>query len=133
DLARTDTEARFAAMSDARRAVEAVGGDDAVARIAAERANLLHDLAEQARAHLARRFGLMALEQGLRRYRDSHRSAMLARASAAFGRLRRGAYAGLAAQPDGASEVLVAVPAQGGAKLATDLSKGTRFQLYLAL
>lgn len=133
ELARAETEARFAALTDARRAVDAVGGDDAVARIVADRANLLHDLAEQARAHLARRFALMALEQGLRRYRDSHRSAMLARASEAFARLSRGAYAGLAAQPDGGSEVLVAVPAQGGAKLATDLSKGTRFQLYLAL
>ncbi len=75
----------------------------------------------------------MALEQAVRRYRDSHRSAMLARASAAFAQLSRGAYTHLAAQPEGGSEVLVAVPAQGGAKLATDLSKGTRFQLYLAL
>ena len=58
---------------------------------------------------------------------------MLARASDAFSRLSRGAYAGLAAQPDGAQEVLVALPAGGGARLATDLSKGTRFQLYLAL
>ncbi len=58
---------------------------------------------------------------------------MLARASGAFSRLSNGAYTGLAAQPDGAQEVLVALPAGGGAKLAADLSKGTRFQLYLAL
>jgi uncharacterized protein YhaN len=58
---------------------------------------------------------------------------MLARASDAFAQLSRGAYAGLAAQPDGSTEVLVALPQGGGAKLATDLSKGTRFQLYLAL
>ena len=58
---------------------------------------------------------------------------MLSRASAAFRTLSRGAYSGLAAQPEGASEVLVALPASGGSKLAADLSKGTRFQLYLAL
>ena len=133
DLARSDTAARYAELIDTKKAVCAIGGDDAVSRIAAERANLLHSLAEQAKDHLARRFAVVALEQGLRRYRDSHRSAMLARASEAFRQLSRGAYSGLAAQPDGLSEVLVAQAAKGGAKLATDLSKGTRFQLYLAL
>jgi uncharacterized protein YhaN len=132
-LARADSEAGFAELTEARRALQAIGGDDAVARIVAERANLLDELADQTRAHLAQRFGLMAFEQGLRRYRDSHRSTMLARASDAFRQLSRGAYTGLAAQPEANSEVLVALPATGGAKLATDLSKGTRFQLYLAL
>ncbi|MCW1918145.1 AAA family ATPase [Rhodobacter sp. KR11] len=132
-LARAETEAAFAALTEARRALAAVGGDDAVARIAFDRANLVNDLAEAARAHLGQRLALMAFEAGLRRYRESHRSAMLARASEAFSRLSQGAYRGLDAQPEGGSEVLVALPAQGGAKLAADLSKGTRFQLYLAL
>jgi uncharacterized protein YhaN len=132
-LAKGDSETRLAELTEARRLLLAVGGDDAVARIVAERANLLNELAEQTRAHLAQRFGLMAFEQGLRRYRDSHRSAMLARASDAFRQLSGGAYTGLAAQPEGTSEILVALPAEGGSKLATDLSKGTRFQLYLAL
>lgn len=130
---RAAAEESFAALREARRRLEAVGGDDAVARIEAERANLLNALAEDSRAHLAARFGLIAFETALRRYRDSHRSAMLARASEAFAALSRGAYAGLSAEPDGAQERLVALPAAGGAKLAADLSKGTRFQLYLAL
>ncbi|RWR52475.1 chromosome segregation protein SMC [Sinirhodobacter ferrireducens] len=130
---RAVAEESFAALREARRRLEAVGGDDAVARIEAERANLLNALAEDSRAHLAARFGLIAFETALRRYRDSHRSAMLARASEAFAALSRGAYAGLSAEPDGAQERLVALPAAGGAKLAADLSKGTRFQLYLAL
>lgn len=133
ETARADAEESFAALREARRRLEAVGGDDAVARIEAERANLLNALAEDSRAHLAARFGLIAFETALRRYRDSHRSAMLARASEAFAALSRGAYAGLSAEPDGAQERLVALPAAGGAKLAADLSKGTRFQLYLAL
>ncbi|PWL16461.1 chromosome segregation protein SMC [Falsochrobactrum shanghaiense] len=132
-LLRNETEARHSAYLEAKRRIEAVGGDDALAHIAAERANLLLETRERAQAHLASRFGLLAFETGLRRYRDKHRSAMLARASNAFSQLSRGAYSGLAAQPDGAQEVLVALPAEGGAKLAVDLSKGTRFQLYLAL
>lgn len=132
-LLRDETEARLSAHLEAKRRIEAVGGDDILARIAADRANLLLETRERAQAHLASRFGLLAFEAGLRRYRDQHRSAMLARASDAFSQLSRGAYSGLAAQPDGAQEVLVALPAEGGAKLAVDLSKGTRFQLYLAL
>ena len=132
-LARSDAEARFADLAEARRALAAIGGDDAVARLATERANLLNALHDQALDHLEKRFGLMAFEQGLRRYRDSHRSGMLARASDAFRHLTCGEYTGLAAQPEGTTEVLVALPGKGGAKLATDLSKGTRFQLYLAL
>ncbi|MDO5656756.1 MAG: metallophosphoesterase [Paracoccus sp. (in: a-proteobacteria)] len=109
------------------------GNHDALAHLAAERANLLLEARERANALLASRFGLLAFDVGLRRYRDRHRSAMLARASDAFSQLSRGAYSGLAAQPDGAQEVLVVLPAHGGAELAADLSKGTRFQLYLAL
>ncbi len=132
-ILRNDTETCLAAHLDAKRRIEAVGGDDALARIAATRENLLLEIRERAETHLARRFGLIALEAGLRRYRDQHRSSMLTRASEAFSRLSRRAYSGLAAQPDGTQEVLVAVAAGGGAKLAVDLSKGTRFQLYLAL
>ncbi|HQU69965.1 MAG TPA: AAA family ATPase [Albidovulum sp.] len=132
-ILRNDTETRLAAHLEAKRRIEAVGGDDALARIAAMRENLLLEIRERAEAHLAGRFGLIAFEAGLRRYRDQHRSAMLTRASEAFSRLSQGAYSGLAAQPDGGQEVLVALSAGGGAKLAIDLSKGTRFQLYLAL
>ncbi|MFB9224177.1 ATP-binding protein [Paracoccus cavernae] len=133
DLARQHSQERFAALSEARRQRDAVGGDDAVALIESERANLLNLLREKSREHLAARFGLIALEHGLRRFRDSHRSAMLARASEAFRQLSRNRYQGLAAEPDGSNEVLLAIPREGGAKLAAQLSKGTRFQLYLAL
>ncbi|MBC7478833.1 MAG: AAA family ATPase, partial [Pseudorhodobacter sp.] len=134
DQASTILQTSFAAMTEAQRQLLAVGGDDAVARIETARANVLEDLADQARAHLARRLGILVLDKGLQRYRDSHRSAMLARASAAFETLTRGAYRSLAAQPtDAGREVLVAVARDGAAKLASELSKGTRFQLYLAL
>ncbi len=132
-LQRHETEARHAAYLTAKAKLDAIGGDDALARIASTRANLLLEMRDRVQDHLARRFGLMAFEAGLRRYREQHRSAMLARASDAFSVLSGGAYGGLSAQPDGAREVLVAQSAAGGAKFAADLSKGTRFQLYLAL
>ncbi|MFV0383508.1 AAA family ATPase [Paracoccus sp. (in: a-proteobacteria)] len=132
-LQRDETETRHSACLEARRLVDDVGGDDALARIAQNRANLLQDTRERVQDHLAARIGLIAFEAGLRRYRDQHRSAMLNRASDAFRQLSCGAYASLAAQPDGAQEVLVAHSKGGAAKLAADMSKGTRFQLYLAL
>ncbi len=98
-----------------------------------QRQTLLIETAEAARKHLRQRFGILALDHGLRTYRDSHRSAMMLRASDAFRTISRGAYTGLAAQPDKDREVLVALSANGASKRAQDLSKGTRFQLYLAL
>ncbi len=58
---------------------------------------------------------------------------MMASASDAFRIISRGGYKGLATQPNRDSEILVAVGADGGSKVASELSKGTRFQLYLAL
>jgi uncharacterized protein YhaN len=58
---------------------------------------------------------------------------MMTRASDAFRTISRGAYTGVAAQPGKDGEVLIAVSANGGSKIADELSKGARFQLYLAL
>ncbi|MBB3313343.1 hypothetical protein FHT78_005135 [Rhizobium sp. BK196] len=58
---------------------------------------------------------------------------LLQRASEAFRTTSRGAYTGVAAQPGKDGELLIAVSAKGGSKIADELSKGARFQLYLAL
>ena len=58
---------------------------------------------------------------------------MMERASAAFRQISCGAYSGLTTQADGESEVLLGLDHAGGSKLADQMSKGTRFQLYLAL
>jgi uncharacterized protein YhaN len=58
---------------------------------------------------------------------------MMTRASEAFRTISRGAYTGLVAQPGRDGDTLIAVSAEGGSKAADKLSKGTRFQLYLAL
>ena len=123
----------FSAHSKAIDRVEAVRGDDAVARIEEHRRTTLLEIEERALRYLKIRVGSAAAEQALRAYRDRHRSSMMARASEAFQTISRGAYTGLATQPDKDDEILIALAAEGGSKLASELSKGTRFQLYLAL
>lgn len=123
----------FADHGKAADGVEAVGGDDAVARLEEKRRTILLDIEERALRYLRLRVGAAAAEQALRAYRDQHRSSMMARASDAFRIISRGAYSGLATQPDRDSEVLIAVGADGRSREAGELSKGTRFQLYLAL
>jgi len=123
----------FSEHSKASDRLEAVGGDDAVARIEERRRTTLLEIEEGAKRYLRLRLGVAAAEQALRIYRDQHRSSMMARASEAFKIISRDAYKGLTTQPNRDSEVLVAVGANDGSKVASDLSKGTRFQLYLAL
>jgi uncharacterized protein YhaN len=123
----------FSVHSKALDQVEAVGGDGAVARIEEEKRTLLLDIEDRALRYLRLKLGAAAAEQALRAYRDRHRSSMMARASQAFATISRGAYTGLAAQPEKDGEILIALAAGGGSKEAAELSKGTRFQLYLAL
>lgn len=123
----------FTEHSKASDRVEAVGGDDAVARLEESRRTTLLEIEEGALGYLRRRLGIAAAEQALRAYRDKHRSSMMGRASQAFRTVSRGAYTALTTQPDKDDEYLVAVGSNTGSKIASALSKGTRFQLYLAL
>jgi uncharacterized protein YhaN len=93
----------------------------------------LEEIKEGARRYLTLRAGVAAADEALRLYRDRHRGAMMERASKAFSEISRGAYRGLTTQPSGQSEILIALGADGGSKAAEQLSKGARFQLYLAL
>lgn len=126
-------EAAYADLSSAERARDALGHDSAPARLEAERAALMAQIVEDAQAYLARQAGILAVQQGLRLYRETHRSSMMARAAEAFALLTGGRYRGLATQPDGKEDILIAQLADGGTKEVKTLSKGTRFQLYLAL
>ena len=111
----------------------AVGSGDDAARLEQQRRTALLEIEEGAREWLRVRLGVLAAERALDAWRDAHRSSMMEHASRAFHIVSRGAYERLEAQLGDKREVLVGVPAAGGAKLATELSKGTRFQLYLAL
>lgn len=123
----------FSAHSKAIDRIEAIGGDGTVAKIEERRSTILLEIEDGALRYLKLSTGIAAAEQALWIYRDRHRSSMMAHASKAFRTISRGAYKDLTAQPGKESEILVAISAEGGSKVASELSKGTRFQLYLAL
>lgn len=113
--------------------LEAIGGDSAVARIDTERRTVLLEIEEKATRYIQLKIGVMAAANALRVYREHHRSGMMTRASDAFAMMTRGQYSGLTTQPVKGGEVLIAMQSDGQSKVADALSKGARFQLYLAL
>lgn len=113
--------------------LDAIGGDSAVARIDAERRTVVLEIEEKAVRYIELKLGVMAAGNALRVYRERHRSGMMARASEAFALMTRGQYSGLATQPVKGGEILIALQRDGQSKVADALSKGARFQLYLAL
>ena len=127
------TRELFAASKEAIDRINAIGGDDAAARIEERRRTQLLEVEEKASQYLRLRLGIAAADRALRAYRDQHRSSMMTQASHAFTLISRGAYRGLTTQPGKDGDILVALSADGSSKLAADLSKGTRSQLYLAL
>ncbi|WP_114965014.1 YhaN family protein [Alkalilacustris brevis] len=135
DLARAEdqlTEATEARVT-ASQALSRVTGDADIAALTERKATLGLELEEAALEHLELSIGHRLAEEAIRRYRDTHRSGMLAATERCFAALTRGAYARLTTQPDGADETLLAVDGDGTAKRVAEMSKGTRFQLYLAL
>lgn len=123
----------FADKARATDRLTAIGGDDAAARLEASRRTSLMEIEELAIRYLRLRSGSLIAEHGIRAYRDRHRSAMMNRASEAFRLITRDEYTGLAARPDKDREALIGLSRHGGSKLAVEMSKGTQFQLYLAL
>jgi uncharacterized protein YhaN len=123
----------YAAYKDAEKQIEAIGGDAKVAEIEEQRRTILLAIEEGARRYMRLRAGAVATEQALRLYRERHRSSMMARASEALRIISHGTYTHLTTQPDRDSEVLIAIAADKSSKLVTEMSRGTRFQLYLAL
>jgi uncharacterized protein YhaN len=126
-------ETLFHEWKSAQSALNSVDGDAAVARIEEERRTLLLDIEAQAERYLTLSIGALVAENALSTYRDRHRNSMMRRAASAFATITRGGFADLITTPGKTSEVLVGVRADGGSMLASEMSKGTRFQLYLAL
>lgn len=124
---------RYAELTRAKERIDAVGGDDAVVRLEAERSTILVEVQELALNYLKLRAGTMAAENALSIYREQHRSSMMRRASAAFSQITRGEYSGLSTVPDRDREILIGVGKDGGSKESQIMSTGTRYQLYLAL
>lgn len=123
----------FADRSRAEDRLNAIGGDDAVARLEGERRTVLLEIEDLALRYLRLKTGGLVATHALRAYREKHRSSMMKRASEAFRLITRDDYSGLATRPEKDREILIGISRNGGSKLAADMSKGTRFQLYLAL
>ncbi len=118
---------------DAERLRGVVGEDGEVARLEEERAVLLLQIEQEAHAYMRLMAGTLMVGEALRAYRDSHRSSMMTRASDAFIQITRGAFSGLTSAPGKIGDILVATRSDGSSIEAHQMSRGTRFQLYLAL
>ena len=114
-------------------ALVAVGGDTDAARTEEDRRTVLLQTREQAERYLRLKVGVAAAERALEIYRDRHRSSMMARAGEAFRTMTRGRFSDLTTTPGKDGDVLVGVQSHGGSLIASNMSKGTRYQLYLAL
>ena len=123
----------FSGMKEAGAKLDAVGGDSKIADLEEQHQTVLLEIREGSIGYLRLSAGVLAAEQALQIYRDKHRSSMMESASAAFRTISRGDYSGLTSQPDRDREILMALPAAGGSKGTDELSRGTRYQLYLAL
>lgn len=126
-------EEAFSSLRQADHEIEGVGGDDAVAKLDLKRRTVLLELEEAALRYARLRAGSLVASHAIRSYRDAHRSGMMSRAAEAFAAITRGAYPSLSTRPEKDREVLIGTHRSGASRRAAEMSKGTRFQLYLAL
>ena len=133
EAADTRQREHFLSMSKAQDQIDAIGGDENVALLEEKRKTICLEIEDKAKQWLRIQAGILAAERALQIYREKHRTSMMANASDAFHTISRGAYIKLTTQPEKNGEILVAIDANERSKDASALSKGTRFQLYLAL
>ena len=113
--------------------LNALTGDGEVAHLVERRTTLELQLTDSSLEYLELTLGHRLAEQAINRYRDKHRSAMMEATESAFAQLTDGKYSTLQTQSNGKEETLLALDRDGTPKRADQMSKGTRFQLYLAL
>ncbi|MBW4963521.1 YhaN family protein [Sulfitobacter sp. CW3] len=131
---RTSLERAIETRMAAQIALNGVGADNAVASLVAQKRTIEAQMEDAVLRYLEGRFGHILAEEAIRRYRDAHRSGMLAATEQAFKELTNGAYGQLKTVPTRNGDILQAVQTSDMTlKEAADMSKGTRFQLYLAL
>ena len=127
---------RYHEWRAAADALSGIGDGADVARLNEQVRVLLMDIEADTRRFIARSAGLLVVDRALQTYMATHRSSMLKRASSAFATITRGAFTGLDAMPGvlGKSrEELVGIRSDGSSTSAKEMSRGSRFQLYLSL
>lgn len=133
----SDVEERIrqavAAKTQAETFLQRLIGGNRAAQLEQRKQVLILEMQEKAEQYLRLKFGCKLAESALSSYHKLHRSGMMTATERAFSELTQGAYQSLQTRTEGDKEVLLAITANGSGKRAEDMSKGTRFQLYMAL
>lgn len=118
----------------AEREMQESGDENEHAHLSLERRNLILQTAELARKCAIARSGQTVLHAAIAKFRQEHQSVILSEAQKAFSTLTAGRYTRLLPRDDGkGNEKLYVIDDSRKARDVTDLSTGTRYQLYLAL
>lgn len=120
--------------ASAREAFAAIGGDDAAARVAADREEALAGMRETAERYVRARTAAQLLKWAIDRFRREKQAPMLQRAGEIFATLTEGAFSALRVDYDDRDQPQLSGLRPGGASVPVPgLSTGTADQLYLAL
>ena len=130
----TEREEVAQSLSEAQRAIEDAGVDDAAADAQQRIVDISAQLAHAAEAHVAAASSAALLRWLIDKHRAMSQAPLMARAANAFAAVTRGAFANLGIDyGDDDRPRLIGVRADGSRVDATGMSEGTRDQLYLAL
>ncbi len=124
---------KYSEWQEAEKNLSGIGTDSYSAKLEEQKSALLLQIAAESHKFMQLSAGVLLASEALRNYRETHRSSMMAAASKAFVLMTRGAFKSLAALPRDNTEILVGIRADGSSVIASEMSKGTRYQLYLAL
>ncbi|MFO8151954.1 AAA family ATPase [Thioalkalivibrio sp.] len=131
---RARLEAAVENRASAREAFAAIGGDDAAARVAADREEALAGMRETAERYVRARTAAQLLKWAIDRFRREKQAPMLRRAGEIFASLTGGAFSALRVDYDDRDQPQLTGVRPGGASVPVPgLSTGTADQLYLAL
>jgi uncharacterized protein YhaN len=120
--------------SQARDAFQAVGGDDAAAKAAADKQEALAEMKEVAERYVRVRTSALLLQWSIDRYRREKQAPLLKRAGELFATLCGGSFVGLSVIFDDQDNAQLTGARPNGEKVsASGMSTGSADQLYLAL
>ena len=127
-------EEAIVARTEARKAFEAIGGDDAAARAAADCEEALAAMQDAAERYVRVRAAAMLLRWAIERYRKEKQGPLLRRAGELFRVLTRNSFERLEVSFDERDSMhLTGVRPEGEVVVVPGLSSGTEDQLFLAL
>ena len=120
--------------TSARHTFDAIGGDDAAARAAADRQSALAGMEAIAAQYVRLRTAALLLQWGIERYRREKQAPLLSRAGELFSTLTANSFSALKLAFDEQDTVHLAGVRPDGSTVGVEgMSTGTADQLYLAL